>query len=90
MFGHARSARTFRLGAVLSLALCGAGCASFSPDGGISAVNAIVASALRDDAVKVDTDEAAAEVSARTSVLLNSTLSAGAAVRVVVDPVCHG
>jgi hypothetical protein len=97
MSGHRWSARTFRFGA-RPLAFCKraelfapvliatafGGCASFSPDGGMSAVSSMVAPALRNDAVKVSTGEAAAEAGAQTLGLLKSALSAEAAVRIAL------
>jgi outer membrane protein TolC len=61
-----------------------AGCASFSPDAGMSAVNSIVGRELRSDALKVSTDEESAAARARVLRLLRSTLSPDAAVRVAL------
>jgi outer membrane protein TolC len=61
-----------------------AGCASFSSDAGMSAVNGIVAPELKTDVLKVGTDEAAAEATARTLQLLRSILSVEAAVRIAL------
>lgn len=61
-----------------------AGCASFSPDAGMSAVNAIVSPELRDDAAKIDTVERTAEATARTLLLLKSALSVETAVRLAL------
>jgi outer membrane protein TolC len=60
------------------------GCASFSPDAGMSAVNSIVGRELRSDALKVSTDEESAAARARVLRLLRSTLSPDAAVRVAL------
>jgi outer membrane protein TolC len=60
------------------------GCASFSPDAGMSAVNAIVAPELRADAVRVDTGEGDAAARALTRRLLATSLSANAAVQVAL------
>ncbi len=86
MPGHQWSVGTFRLGTVLCLALGAAssGCASFSPDGGINAVSAVVAPELRADVAKVSTEEDAADANARTLQLLKSPLSVEAAVRVAL------
>ena len=61
-----------------------AGCASFSPDAGMSAVNAVVSPELSDDAVKIDTAERTAEANARTLQLLKSALSVETAVRLAL------
>jgi outer membrane protein TolC len=61
-----------------------AGCASFSPDAGMDAVNGIVAPALRQDTVKVTSDDEVADASARVLGLLKSPLSAQAAVRIAL------
>jgi outer membrane protein TolC len=60
------------------------GCASFSPDGGMSAVKSIVAPDLRNDALKVSTDEGDTEARVCVLQLLRSTLSPDAAVRVAL------
>ena len=60
------------------------GCASFSPDAGMSAVNSIIGRELRSDALKVSTDEDSAAARARVLRLLRSTLSPDAAVRVAL------
>jgi outer membrane protein TolC len=82
MFGQRWLSRAFRSGTLLCAAFGAAACASFSPDGGMDAVNAIVAPELRVDAAKVRTDTDSAHASARARHLLASTLSADAAVRV--------
>jgi outer membrane protein TolC len=86
MPGHQWSVGTFRLGTVLCLALGAAasGCASFSPDGGMNAVSAVVAPELRADVAKVSTEEDAADANARTLQLLKSPLSVETAVRVAL------
>ena len=88
MLAHRWSVRAVRLGAVLCCALGGmmvlAGCASFSSDAGMNAVNGIVAPALRTDAIKISTDEGAAGATAQTRQLLKSTLSAEAVVHVAL------
>lgn len=87
MPGQRRFVRKFRLAIPMSAIALGAalaGCAAFSPDGGMGAVNDIVAPALKVDAVKIDTEEAAGEAAARTRELLKSPLSADGAVRVAL------
>ncbi len=89
MLGQGRSVRRFRLWAFLRiasavLASALAGCASFSPDAGMGGVNSVVASQLGTAALKVGTDDAAAEAGARTRALLRSPLSAEAAVRIAL------
>lgn len=84
MLAHRWSARAFRLGTVLCVAFGAAACASFSPDAGMSAVNGIVEPALREDVVKISTDEGAAEATARTLQLLKYTVSVETAVRVAL------
>jgi outer membrane protein TolC len=97
MSGHRWSVRTFRLGPI-ALVFCKhttlvapvlianmlGGCASFSPDGGMSVVNSIAAPHLRNDALKVSTDEESTAARARALRLLRSTLSPDAAVRVAL------
>ena len=61
-----------------------AGCASFSPDGGMDAVNGIVAPVLRQDAVKMSGDDELTDTSVRVQRLLKSPLSAEAAIRVAL------
>ena len=85
---HRALARAFPTETVLCYVLAAAtmlaGCASFSPDGGMSAVNGIVAPVLRQDAAKVSNDDEVASPSARGQQLLKSTLSAEAAVRIAL------
>jgi outer membrane protein TolC len=59
-------------------------CAAFSSDGGMSAVNGVVAPELRGDAVKLGSEAAAAGGDARVRRLLGSPLTADAAVRVAL------
>jgi outer membrane protein TolC len=97
MPGHRWSVHTFCLGTVprahcrrtalvapILIAAALGGCASFSPDGGMSGVNGIIAPGLRQDVLKVSTQEAATESRARVLQLLKSTLSPDAAVRVAL------
>jgi outer membrane protein TolC len=94
---HQWSARTFGRGTIplayskrtmlvapilIAAALCG--CASFSPDGGMSVVNSIAGRELSNDATKVTTDEESTAARARVLRLLRSTLSPDAAVRVAL------
>ncbi len=69
--------------APLLIATVLAGCASFSSDAGMTAVNGIVASELREDVIKVGTDDDAA-AHARTLRFVKFPLSAEAAVRVAL------
>lgn len=86
MLGHRWSARRFRSGTVLCIALGAAasGCVAFSPDGGMSAVGDIVTPELRADVVKLDSDDAASAANARVLQLLNSPVSADSAVRIAL------
>jgi len=84
MHAHPWFVRAFRSGVVLGVALGATGCASFSSDGGMNAVDAIAAPLLRTDTAKINTDVAATNVAPRTRQLLNATLSAQAAVRVAL------
>ena len=85
---HRWHAAAFRLGMALGPAFSGtvllAGCAAFSPDGGMDVVNAITADALDKSARKIDSAEAAAAALARTRRLLAAPLSADAAVQVAL------
>ncbi len=69
--------------AALFAALLG-GCATLSPDGGMSAVNGIVALALRQDVVKIGSDDEALDAEARVRRLLQSPVTADSAVRVAL------
>jgi outer membrane protein TolC len=60
------------------------GCASFSPDAGMGAVSGIAAAELGKDALKIDSEAAAAAGGARVRRLLASTLSADAAVQIAL------
>jgi outer membrane protein TolC len=61
-----------------------AGCASFSPDGGMGVVSGVAVAALGQDALKVATPEAAAAIAGRVRRLLASPLTADAAVAIAV------
>jgi outer membrane protein TolC len=86
MLGHRWSARSFRFGTVLCIALGAAasGCASFSPDGGMGAVSDIAAPELHADVVKIGTDDDAAGANERVFQLLKPPLSADTAVRIAL------
>jgi hypothetical protein len=60
------------------------GCASFSPDRGMSGVNAVTAPALSDDAVALRTPEDDEAAHARVRALLGRPLTASAAVRIAL------
>ena len=77
---HKRSA--LMATALLTTAL--AGCASFSPDAGMGAVNSVAAPEIGHSAIKIDSDEVAAEASTQTLRLLKSPLSAETAVQVAL------
>ena len=89
MLGQSRFVRRFcalalpRMAPAL-LASALAGCAAFSPDAGMGGVNSVVAPQLGTAALKVGTQEAAAQAVSRTRALLRSPLSAEAAVRVAL------
>jgi outer membrane protein TolC len=70
--------------AVYLAALLLAGCAQFSPDGGLDAVNAITAPALRQDAVRLRTPEDADAANARVRALLARPLTASAAAQIAL------
>ncbi len=72
------------LGTAALLAILAAGCASFSPDGGMDAVGGIASAELGQDAIKIGDEGTAAEARNRTSRLLKSTLSAEMAVQVAL------
>jgi outer membrane protein TolC len=72
-----------RCGALAALALL-AGCAGFSPDGGMLAVNTITAPALGQEAAALRTPDDAAAADARVRALLRQPLSADRAVQVAL------
>jgi outer membrane protein TolC len=80
---HVHSGRAGLVASVLA-ALLLAGCATFSSDAGMEAVSRIAATELGKDALKIDSEEAAAAVRARVRRLLTSTLSADAAVQIAL------
>ena len=69
---------------VLGVALILGGCASFSPDGGLVAVNAITAPPLGQETVAVRTPEQAEAVSLRVKALLRKPLTADRAVQIAL------
>jgi outer membrane protein TolC len=85
---HRWRAAAFRFGMALGPAFGGtlllAGCAAFSPDGGMDVVSGITADALNKPAQKIDSAEAAAAAHARVRRLLAAPLSADAAVQIAL------
>ena len=77
---HKRSA----LMATVLLTTALAGCASFSPDAGMVAVNGVAAPEIGHAAIKIDSEEVAAEAATRTLRLLKSPLSVEAAVQIAL------
>jgi hypothetical protein len=67
-----------------AVAACLAGCAVFSPDGGLSAVQEITGPALHQDAVALRTGEDAEAARAAVGRLLKAPLTADAAVRIAL------
>jgi outer membrane protein TolC len=80
MLRHRWSAAVIRLGMAALLA----GCARFSPDGGMDVVTGIAAAELKVDANKINGGESNAVAGARTRELLASPLSADRAVRIAL------
>jgi hypothetical protein len=68
--------RRLRWTAALLLAAASGGCAAFSPDGGMTLVNGIVAPEFKSEAVKVHGKDLG-EAHARAARLLSARLSAG-------------
>ena len=75
---------TSRHAVALAALLFIVGCTSFSPDGGLVAVNAITGPALGESAVAVRTPEQAETVSHRVKALLRLPLSADRAVQIAL------
>jgi hypothetical protein len=71
-------------GAALAGLLLLAGCASFSPDGGLGAVNVITAPAVGRDAVALCTPEDAVNAAAQVKTLLRKPLTADRAVQIAL------
>jgi len=81
---HRHVSKCASRGAVLVSLLLLAGCASFSGDGGLAAVNDITRAALAQDAVAIRTPEQAEAARARVKALLKQPLSAGRAVEIAL------
>jgi outer membrane protein TolC len=79
-----RAPFTFARASVCAAALTLAGCASFSPDGGLGGVNDLVAPALGRDIVALRTPEQADAARARVKALLRQPLSADRAVQIAL------
>ena len=88
MARHRTFARAFPtetgLCSILAAAMMLAGCASFSPDAGMDAVNGLVTPALGATVGKLNSQGATADAATRTQRLLTSPLSAETAVRVAL------
>ena len=82
MTGHIRRAAPFAAALAASLAL--AGCASFSPDGGLSSVQASAHLDLGADVVKITDDAQAGNAEARYRGLLKKGLTADRAVQIAL------
>ncbi len=80
----ASARRTFRFGLLAGAAILLGGCAGFSPDGGMSAVQAVSYSELGKDVAKIGDDQAALTAKARVDQLLRKPLTADAAVQVAL------
>jgi outer membrane protein TolC len=76
--------RTFRLGAAMAIAAALCGCASFTPDGGMSVAANIAGQELKKDTVVIRTPEDAIAVRARVEPLLKRSLTADAAVQIAL------
>lgn len=76
--------RSMSRAAALSGLLLVAGCASFSPDGGLGAVNAITGPAVGTDAVALRTPEDAANADTQVKALLRKPLTADRAVQIAL------
>jgi outer membrane protein TolC len=76
--------RSMPCAAALTGLLLLAGCASFSPDGGLGAVNAITGPAVGVDAVALRTPEDAAHADAQVKALLRKPLTADRAVQIAL------
>jgi outer membrane protein TolC len=75
-------ARTWLVAIASALAL--SGCASFSPDGGMSGVAGVAGTTLRKDVAAIRTSDDAARVDGTVSGLLRKTLSADSAVQIAL------
>jgi outer membrane protein TolC len=76
--------RHMRIAASAFAAMSLAGCASFSPDAGMSVVSGVAATALGQEARRIDTGPAADSARARVRRLLASPLSAEAAAQIAL------
>lgn len=73
-----------RLILLSATALSLAGCATFSPDGGMSVVGAVAATDLKADVVKISDESSALAVAPRLQALLKRPLSAESAVQIAL------
>ncbi len=80
---QARS-RMIRLGAAMAAAAAVSGCASFSPDGGMSVAAGIAAQELEKDTIAIRTPEDATSARARVEDLLKRPFTADAAVQIAL------
>ena len=76
--------RRSRFAAALLLAAACGGCAAFTPDGGMTLVNVIVAPELKSEVVKLNGEDVAGDAHARSARLLGAALSADGAVRIAL------
>lgn len=80
---QARS-RMICLGAAMAAAAAVSGCASFSPDGGMSVAAGIAAQELEKDTIAIRTPEDATSARARVEDLLKRPFTADAAVQIAL------
>jgi outer membrane protein TolC len=78
------AARARLAAAILSVALVATGCARFSPDGGMFAVETAASTELGKDVIKIRDEGDAAAVSARVKGLLAKPLTAAGAVQIAL------
>jgi len=76
--------RMIRLGAAIAAAAALSGCASFSPDGGMSVAAGIAAQELEKDTIAIRTPEDATSARARVEDLLKRPFTADAAVQIAL------
>ena len=76
--------RMIRLGAAMAAAAALSGCASFSPDGGMSVAAGIAAQELEKDTIVIRTPEDATSARARVEDLLKRPFTADAAVQIAL------
>lgn len=81
---RAKLAQPFWVYAAMTAATSIAGCANFSPDGGLSVAAGIAARELEKDAVAIRTSEDALSARARVEQLLNRPLTADRAVQIAL------